>query len=207
MFTTEYGVAALTLEKIPYTGEAFVRIHSSLEPEKLLAECVDFCKAVGAETVYGCGHAYLEKFSTHTVIVAMECPKDNLPSGDCCLHPVQSEEIDSWREDYNRRMAGVPNSAYLTMRSCKELVAKGGCYYVRKGNETIGLGVVTGDQIDAAASLKPGCGREVLLTLCTAIVGDVVRLEVADTNIPGMKLYKSLDFAVKETFSRWYKII
>ena len=207
MFTTEYGVAVLVLEKIPYTREAFVRIHSSMEPEILLGECVDFCKAAGAETVYGCGHEYLENFPIHTAIIAMERMKKDLPVTDCSLQPVQPHEVDSWREDYNRRMAGIPNGAYLTIRGCQELVAKGGCYYVRKGEETIGLGVVNGDQIDAVASLKAGCGREVLLALCTAVAGNRVRLEVADQNIPAVKLYKSLDFVAKETISRWYKII
>ena len=39
VFTTEFGVASLILKEIPYTGIAYVRLQSSLFPEKLLEEC------------------------------------------------------------------------------------------------------------------------------------------------------------------------
>ena len=41
-FTTEYGVAALTLREIPYQGKAYIKILDTQEPEQLLKECVDF---------------------------------------------------------------------------------------------------------------------------------------------------------------------
>ena len=51
VFTTEYGVASLVLREIPYRQEAYISIQSSLQPEELLAECVSFCRACGAEKV------------------------------------------------------------------------------------------------------------------------------------------------------------
>ena len=56
MFTTEYGVASLVLREIPYRGEAYITIQDSLEPEKLLEECISFCRICGAEAVYAKGH-------------------------------------------------------------------------------------------------------------------------------------------------------
>ena len=43
VFTTENGVGSLVLQEIPYTGNAYVRIHDSVMPEAFLRECVDFC--------------------------------------------------------------------------------------------------------------------------------------------------------------------
>ena len=46
MFTTEFGVASLILKEIPYREEAYILVQSTQEPEKLLRECIDFCRAV-----------------------------------------------------------------------------------------------------------------------------------------------------------------
>ena len=55
VFTTEYGVGSLILREIPYRQEAYIRIQDTKEPEAFLGECVDFCKAAGAERIYGTG--------------------------------------------------------------------------------------------------------------------------------------------------------
>jgi hypothetical protein len=56
VFNTEYGVASLVLKEIPYQGVAYIVVRDTLEPEKLLKECVDFCRVCGAEAVYATGH-------------------------------------------------------------------------------------------------------------------------------------------------------
>jgi hypothetical protein len=55
MFTTEYGVASLFLREIPYRGRAHIKIQSSQDPEKLLEECVSFCRVCGAEWIDAAG--------------------------------------------------------------------------------------------------------------------------------------------------------
>ena len=52
MFTTQYGVASLVLREIPTRGEAYITVRSSQDTEKLLEECVSFCRACGAEKIY-----------------------------------------------------------------------------------------------------------------------------------------------------------
>jgi hypothetical protein len=59
-FTTEHGVAALTLKEIPYQGKAYIKILETQDPEKLLEECVDFCCVIGAEEIFASGHPALE---------------------------------------------------------------------------------------------------------------------------------------------------
>ena len=55
VFTTENGVASIVLREIPYKGIAYITLQDTLQPEKLLRECVEFCKAAGADRIYGKG--------------------------------------------------------------------------------------------------------------------------------------------------------
>ena len=50
MFTTEYGAASLILRELPYRGIAYVRLQATEQPEKLLEECIGFCRAFGFGT-------------------------------------------------------------------------------------------------------------------------------------------------------------
>ena len=61
VFHTEYGVASLFLREIPYRKRAHIKIQSSLEPDKLLEECIGFCRACGAEWIDAAGDPFLEK--------------------------------------------------------------------------------------------------------------------------------------------------
>ena len=75
IFTTEFGVASLILESVAARKEAYVRIQSSLQPEKLIEECVSFCKACGAERVYATGHEILASYPLHTSILQMNADR------------------------------------------------------------------------------------------------------------------------------------
>ena len=66
MFTTENGVASLTLNQIPYTKSAWIRIQNSVSPQALLEECIAFCKAVDAEYIYATGDSCCEKYNSCT---------------------------------------------------------------------------------------------------------------------------------------------
>ena len=71
VFTTEYGVASLVLREIPYRQEAYICIQSSCQPGQLLAECIGFCRACGAEKIYARNHEILGKYPLHTSIIKM----------------------------------------------------------------------------------------------------------------------------------------
>ena len=55
MFTGVHGMATLILKEIPVSGMAYVLVRSVWKDDLagLLAECRDFCRAAGAEAVYG----------------------------------------------------------------------------------------------------------------------------------------------------------
>ena len=119
MFTTEYGVASLFLKEIPYRGRAHIKIQSSLDPEKLLEECIGFCRACGAEWIDAAGHEYLEKYPLITALWAMQCPKEAIPETDACLFPMTTETMQQWLEIYNERMENIPNAAFMDSKDGK----------------------------------------------------------------------------------------
>lgn len=194
------------LQKIPYDQTAYVVIRDSLEPDMLIKECVDFCRAVGAETVYASGHKALEKFPHHTTIISMECERALLSDTDAVLQPVTDASLDSWRRAYNERMHSVPTAAYMSASEARKLQEQEKLYYVYHKNIPVGLGVVDADRVEALASVIPGFGEKVLLALSSALTGDIAHICVATTNVPACRLYERLGFRTVGVESKWYKI-
>ena len=206
MFATELGVASLTLKEIPYTKKAYVTIHDASAPSEFAEECASFCKAAGAEAVFATGHAVLEKYSFHTSIWEMCCPRSVLPDTEAILVPVRDQTLDNWRELYNQRMCDVPNASYMTRWDGEELLRKENGYFVYLGDTLLGLGIAGGDTIDAVISLNPGCGKVVLTALVRALSVERIRLTVASENRRAVRLYESLGFRKTAELSAWYKI-
>lgn len=206
-FTTQLGVASLTLSQIPYTSEAYIRIQDTAEPALFLAECVEFCKAAGANLVYATGHSYLDKYELHTAIWQMSCPVTNLNNTDLCLFPVQEATSEQWREIYNQRMNHVPNAAYMTKMKLREIISAGSAYYVHKDGDMYGIGIASGGKIDAIVATQKGSGYEVLCALCGALSEDIAEVEVASVNAAAVRLYERAGFIKTKEISTWYKII
>ena len=206
VFTTENGVASLVLREIPYRGAAYVTLQDSLNPKELLAECVDFCKMAGAENIYATGHDFLDQYPAYTQIVKMQRPKAGLPDSDAALFPVTEKTIEDWRSLYNEKMKAVPGASSMTREDGKQLLAKGGGYFVHKDGELLGIGIAREDKIDAVASAKPGAGETVLLTLCSALFSETIVLEVASENRRAIRLYERLGFLKTELLRTWYDV-
>ena len=207
LFTTEFGVASLTLSQIPYTQRAYVRIQVSENPKLFLDECVDFCKAAGADSIYATGHSFLDKFPPHTAIWLMTCEKDSLIESEACLFPVQETTAEKWREIYNERMRYVPNAAYMTQKTMNELVHAGSAYFVHKEGCLLGIGAASGNKIDAIAAVQSGAGYDVLCAMSGALSDSIVQVEVASENLPALRLYERAGFIKVQEISKWYKII
>lgn len=203
-FTTENGAASLVLREIPYSRRAYIRILDSLEPEALLRECVSFCRMAGAEQVYATGSKILDRYPFHTSVIRMRCPLDEIGDTDAALWPVQPNTLSKWRDIYHERMAGVPNSAWMTMDEAKAMLEAGEGYFVHRNGKLLGIGKVSGSKLDAVVSVERGQGVTVVRALCHAITDDLVTLEVASENMPAMKLYTKLGFIPCEEISRWF---
>ena len=207
MFTTEYGAGSLILREIPYKSIAYVRIESSQSPKEFVEECVQFCRMVGAERIYAVGHPYLENFPFHTAIVRMSRAKADLPDTDASLMPATEETIDKWLSVYNEKMQNVANAAYKASADGKELLKQGNGYFVHKDGTLLGIGMASGDTIDAVISVVPGAGEDVLLALTHAIFAETIALDVASTNQRAIRLYERLGFIKTQERSRWYQIL
>ena len=206
VFTTQYGVASLILKEIPYRGEAYIKIQDSNEPEKLLKECWDFCRAVGAQRIYASGHCWLEKYPLHTSIYKMAAVRDALPDTDAALMPVTDKTLEQWRTIYNNRMADVANASYMTESDARKMLADGDGYFVHRRESLLGIGKASGDRIDAVISCVSGAGYDVVLALNHALSCDQVQLEVASANRRAVALYERIGFIKTAEISTWHFI-
>ncbi len=206
LFTTENGIASLTLQEIPYTGKAYIRIQDSCVPEKILMECVDFCRAVGALQIYATGHDYLTAYPLHTTLIQMQRPKAGLEETDACLFPLQERTLEQWRGIYNDRMENISNSAFMTLAEAKKILLQGKGYFVHRNGELLGIGIASGNAVEAVISLATGAGKDVFTALCGALFSEEIIVEVASDNTKAIRLYEKLGFIKTKEISRWYKI-
>lgn len=206
MFTTSKGVASLTLREIPYKKTAYIKIQDTLDPEDFLKECCDFCIAVGAQQVFASGHAVFGSYPFYTSILKMCCLRETLPDTDAALFPVQMQNLEQWRTLYNEKMQSVHNARYMTLTDAQELLAKGNGYFVHRDNMLLGIGIASGDTIDAVAAAFPGAGKDVLLALNHALYGEQIIVTVASENQRAIRFYEKLGFIQTEVLETWHQI-
>ena len=207
MFTTENGIASLVLREIPYRKKAYIKILDSCEPVKLLEECRDFCRAVGAEEIYASGHSCLEVYPAYATILEMECDRKRLIHTDAVAVPVTQASAEEWKNIYNTRMKAVPNASYMDDAAIKKMVQDGSGYVIYEQQCMIGIGKVAHNCLEALASVVPGKGGAVVCALAQTVSDETITLRVAEENTPAMRLYQRLGFVVKKQISIWHKIL
>ena len=207
VFDTEYGVASLILKEIPYRGRAYIKIQSTVEPEKLLSECIGFCRACGAERIEAAGHDFLERYPLITPMWLMTCKRENIEETDACLFPMAKQTVEQWLELYNQRMADVPNAAYLDRKDGLEFLENGDCYFVHRNGKLLGIGKAAEDYIDIVIAAEPGMGETVVRALSSVLTEDTVRVAVAGANDRAVRLYERLGFIKTKEISRWYRVL
>ena len=206
MFTTENGVGSLVFREIPYRGIAYISIRDSATPVEFLAECADFCRAVGAQHVYASGHSILESYPVYTSVLQMSASTECIPETNASLFPVTEKTIGRWKDIYNERMKHVDNASYMSDRAASDLLKNGNGYFVHRDGELLGIGIASDDKIHCIASCKRGAGRDIVAALIHTLMSDRVFLEVASTNKRAISLYESMGFICTKELSKWYKI-
>jgi len=204
LFSTDSGVASLILEEIPYKQEAYIKIQSSQVPEKLLNECIDFCKAIGANLVFATGHEFLRQYPVYTELIQMQCKRANILPSDLELKPVEDHMLQCWCDLYNANMRNVPNASTMVVQRLMKLTDEKRCYFVYDDQRLVGIGMIAADKVEGIVSLVSGMGADVMRALCGRLEGEYVTVEVAHNNVPAVKLYKKLGFSKVRTVSTWY---
>lgn len=202
VFTTEYGVASLSLGQIPYRGIAYVHVRSYL-PGYLtdhVAECAAFCRAAGADLIFWTGEDIPEP--PHSIIYEMRGNAEPNPELVENLFPVTEQTAAQWRKIHNDCMKDVDHAAYLTETDEKQLLSPG-AYFIHRNGVLLGIGWLEDDCIRAIASLQPGAGQRIAHTLMSLTQG-TLRLEVASTNTRAIRLYEHLGFMKTGEVRRWY---
>lgn len=207
VFDTEHGVASLFLREIPYRQRAHIKIQSSQDPQKLLEECVAFCRMCGAEWCDAAGHEYLERYPLITALFYMTRDRESLPQTDACLFPVTEDTVTEWVRIYNERMADVPNCAWMDSADGKAMLKAGDGYFVHRDGKLLGIGRASGEMIDTVISVQPGMGETVVLALASLLTSDVVKLLVAEANTRAVRLYERMGFIKTREVSRWYRVL
>lgn len=205
VFPTEYGVASLVLREIPYRQEAYIRVQD-VQPgmmDALVAECMAFCRAAGAEKIYwSAGEA---EGKLHTAIYEMKGTAWVDESKIEHLFPVTEETVLQWRQLLNERMKGVDNAATVTYNEQQALIQSGGAYFVHRDGHLLGLGWLDGSTLLAVAAIEPGAGERVMHTLMSLVEGQTMTLEVASTNERAIRLYEKLGFVKTREVRKWYR--
>jgi len=206
IFTTDFGLASLTLKEIPYKKQAFICIRDVQEELfwEHLEECVSFCKMAGAEQVFAAGHEKLEQYPLYTSILEMRGNTAVDPEQVACLFPVTQETVAHWREVYNKRMSSVDNAATLEARDEKRILESNGAYFVHDKGKLLGIGWLEDGKLLAVAGVQPGAGVKIMHTLLSIADGEQVALEVASTNTRAIRLYEKLGFLKTREISKWY---
>ena len=207
MFTTEYGLASLVLKEVPYKQLAFVNVLDVQEGklEEHLAECISFCRMVGAERILAKGHENLQQYPLHCIVYKMSMPLDDREP-EACLWPVTEETVGQWREIYNKGMRPFDNHATMSSLDEKKISQSGGAYFAHRDGELLGIGWMEGNELLALVSCVPGMGETVARTLFTTVEADRITLEVVSTNDRAIRLYERMGFIKTGEVSRWYRV-
>lgn len=208
IFTTDWGVASLILKEIPYKQIAYVKVQD-VQPghtKALCGECVQFCRAAGAETVIASGSPELECYPYYASVYEMRLSGFGRELTDACLFPVTEETVGKWRKIYNEKMAGVDFAVTMTAFDEKEIVSSGGAYFVHSCGKLLGIGWMNGSELMAVASVIPGMGETVTRTMLTVADSDSVWLQVASTNERAIRLYHRMGFLMTKEVNRGYRI-
>lgn len=204
VFTTDYGVSSLTMQQIPYRGEAYIHVQT-VQPGCLQAhieECARFCRLAGAEKIYVSGG---EGEPDVRVLELKGVPNLDIEKVEN-IFPVTEQTVGAWRRIVNERMAGVDLAAFLEAKDENTILESGGGYFIHSCGELLGVGWLQENTLKILAGVKPGAGERVAHTLLSVMPGESIRIEVASTNSKALHLYEKLGFLPVAELERWTQI-
>ena len=201
VFTTDWGAASLTLKQIPYRADAYIQVQTAA-PGMLdahIAQCADFCRAVGAERIYVSSDPLQAQLQVLELKGVPQLDFDQVEN----IFPVTEATVSQWRKIVNDRMRQVDLAAALEARDEAEILRSGGAYFIHRAGELLGVGWLQEGTLKVLASVVPGAGLRVAQTLLSVIPGESIRIEVASTNHRALRLYEKLGFLPVGALEGW----
>lgn len=206
VFTTEHGAASIILKEVPYRKTAYIRLQSSLNPSVLLSECVDFARMAGAERILAESSLLPAGFPHAVTVLEMSgvptLHADNVEN----LFPVTASTVTHWREIHNARMRTVDNASTLESRDEDKILSSGGCYFIHREGQLLGIGWLEDGELKAVASCAPGMGYATLNTLLSICPGERITLQVASTNTRAIALYERFGLIATRQVDVWHDV-
>ena len=86
------------------------------------------------------------------------------------------------------------------------MLEDGSGYFVHRNGVLLGIGKVSGCELQWVASCQPGAGRDVVCALAHGIWADTLELTVASQNEKAVRLYENLGFVKAQEISQWYNV-
>lgn len=213
VFMAQNGAASLILREIPHRSIAYVQLRRIQALAPLVAECAEFCRGCGAETVLvSQGPEPLPGLVHDHDMLRLRVQKDALPplTDPVPLLPMTEENDAIYQRVYNRCFAGVSNAATYDRAQIRRIYQKNQqAFLALDGDIPCGMGELHGNEL-AAVGLLPefrgkGLSRALTLSLLALCPGPTVELTAASDNEPALGLYDSLGFTVFQRLSAWYR--
>ena len=211
VFTASNGTASLVLREIPVSGKAYVLIRAVWTTvEALLDECVQFCRMVGAETIFASWET-AELPGEHCYdLIAMSCLKAELPQPRQVLEPepLTPENSEAYLQIYNGCFRSVSGAATYTLRDLKRLYDQDKAWLLRRDGVYAAIAEISEEGLESVAVLPKfrGLGFDLVATVTQMVPSLTVNLRVASDNDRAISLYRRMGFRETGLVSRWWKI-
>lgn len=211
MFTGQYGLASLILKEIAVSGRAYVLVRSvwNGQTAAFLQECRDFCRAVGAETVY-VSYENEDLPAVHAYdMLTMEMEKAKLPQGKPVeLEPLTPENGEVYLDIYNACFREIIGAASYGKQDLQRLYDKDCAFLAKVDGAYAAVAEISEEGLESVAVLPQyrGLGYDLSLAVLPMVPRKTIRLKVASTNRRALDLYTRLGFTQTGVAGRWWRL-
>lgn len=211
VFTGSHGIATLVLKEIPWSGCGYVIVRSVWDDAAaFLEECLDFCRACGAEQVYA-SWEMAELPAPHAYdMVELQMKKSELPAGNSVeTEELTKENSGAFLDVYNRCFRTVPNAASYSQKDTARQIGEETACLVFRGGVCAAIAEISKEGLEAVAVLPEyrGLGYDLTRTVLEKVPSVTLKLKTASTNERALRLYARLGFRQTAVLSRWWKLM
>ena len=210
VFTGSHGVATLILSQIPWSGCGYVMVRSVWDDTKaFLDECLGFCCACGAETVYASWDMEDLPAPHGYDMVSLTMEKSKLSQEESiATEDLTEHNSEAFLNIYNTCFQTIPHAAAYGKKDIQRLLGEETAYLVKRGGEYAAIAEISKEVLEAIAVLPRyrGLGYDLARTVLQNVPSKTLKLKTASTNERARALYRRLGFANEQIISRWWKL-